>query len=407
MENVRTPLQDESGRSQPATCPEVDVSSLHVAFLTNMIPPHMAPVLREVQRRCRRLTVLVSTTMESDRDWQADWDALEVVIQKTFTRTFRVKHRDGFTQEYLTHFSLDTVGQLRRLNPDVVVSGDLGTRSILAAVYARLVGRKTFVLSCGLSEHTERNVGWSRTQVRKVLARTADHLCSTGTSGVCYLQKLGPRAEDISVSPYARVPMFEFPGTKDLRAPGPMRLLYVGRLIELKGVVPFAQGLAQWATAHPDVPIEFWIAGEGVERHALERLTLPATLSMKLFGSLTFEPLREVYAQCDVLVLPTLTDEWALVVDEALAAGLPVMGSIYAQAVTDLVRHDHNGWCYDPQDAAQLQHTLTAVLETSSARLARMSEAAKRSVAHRTPAFAASRLLDAVECAVRRHTSRR
>lgn len=365
----------------------------------------MAPVLRELQRRCRRLTVLISTTMESDRDWEADWDALEVVVQKTFTRTLKVNHRDGFTQDYLTHFSLDTVAQLRRLGPDVVVSGDLGTRSIQAAIYSRLFGRKALVLSCGLSEHTERNVGWSRTQARRLLAYIADHLCSTGTSGVQYLRKLGPSSDRISVAPYSRVPVLTSFDPVSHRTSGPMRLLYVGRLIELKGVVPFSQGLAEWATDHPDVPIEFWLAGEGPERAALERLVMPPTLSMKLLGNLTFEQLRDVYAQCDVLVLPTLTDEWALVVDEALAAGLPVLGSIYAQAVTDLVRPEHNGWHYDPREPAQLQRTLTDVLAAPPEQLARMREEARRSVEHRTPAFAAEGLIHAIECAVRRRSA--
>jgi len=287
----------------------------------------------------------------------------------------------------------------------VVVSGDLGTRSIQAAIYARIFGRKALVLSCGFSEHTERNVGWARTQARKLLARTADHLCSTGSSGVRYLQTLGPSPERISVAPYSRVPMLRLPDKGSRRAGGPMRLLYVGRLIELKGVVPFAQGLAQWATDHPGVPIEFWLAGDGVERRALEQLVLPPNLSMKLLGALTFKQLPEVYSQGDVLVLPTLTDEWALVVDEALAAGLPVVGSIYAQAVTDLVRPEHNGWRYDPREPAQLQRVLTEVFATSPAQLVRMSQEATRSVEHRTPAFAAEGLIQAIECAVQRPSS--
>ena len=364
-------------------------------------------MLRELQRRCRRLTVLLSTAMESDRDWDADWDGLEVVVQKTFTRTLKVKHRVGFTQDYLTHFSLDTIGQLRRINPDVVISSDLGIRSILAAIGARLFSRKVLVLSCGLSEHTERNVGWPRTQVRRVLARTADHLCSTGTSGVHYLQKLGTEPARISVAPYSRVPILESPEAGRTRSGSPTRLLYVGRLIELKGVVPFAQSLIDWANAHAGVRTEFWLAGDGAERPGLDRLAVPANLYMRVLGSLSFEQLREVYSQCDVLVLPTLTDEWALVVDEALAAGLPVLGSIYAQAVTDLVFDGDNGWRYDPRDPLDVQRALTEVFGTSAEQLAHMRVAARRSVEHRTPAFAADCVIQAIEFAVERRRPRR
>ena len=49
-----------------------------------------------------------------------------------------------------------------------------------------------------------------------------------------------------------------------------------------------------------------------------------------------------------VLVFPTLADEWGLVVNEALAAGVPVLGSLYSQAVEELVRDGENGWTFRP-----------------------------------------------------------
>ena len=41
------------------------------------------------------------------------------------------------------------------------------------------------------------------------------------------------------------------------------RLLYVGQLIERKGLLPFTQALARWASAHPERKVEFVLAGYG------------------------------------------------------------------------------------------------------------------------------------------------
>ena len=194
-----------------------------------------------------------------------------------------------------------------------------------------------------MSEHTEQGRGRLRAVVRRWFLRGADAVLVNGESGADYIERFGVPASRIFRVPYTTemVPFAAIPATRTDDAA--LRLIYAGELIERKGLVPFLATLARWGTDHPDRDVDFWLVGDGPLRVDLERTHLPANVSLKLLGTVGYDELPRVYSQAGIFVLPTLADEWAVVVNEALAAGLPVLGSVYSQAVEELVRDDVAG----------------------------------------------------------------
>lgn len=400
---VTSPAVKKSAR----TLPEPDGKlPLKVVFLTNFVSPHVAPVLREIAGRVESLTTLVSTTMERDRSWNPDWQGLDVRVQRTLTLGNPKRHALGFRLSNYIHFPWDTLLQLATLRPDVVVTSEMGGRTIFSTLYARLFRRTPLVLSCSLSEHTEQGIGWTKGWLRRRLARQADQLVSSGSSGMRYLQSLGVPERRVSLLPYVALPTFQAgtirPASERIR-----KILCVGQLVERKGVSRFVDGLVKWLKTRPERALELWLAGEGPEREQLVRRALPNNLQIVFLGNVPAAQLRPVYEQVDLFALPTLADEWGLVTDEALWCGLPVLGSVYAQSVLDLVQDDVNGWSYDPLRPEDLDRALTTALETPRERLTVMRKAARASVEERTPAFAAECFLRAVQAAWEQSAARR
>ena len=373
--------------------PARPASDLRAVFLTNMVPPYRLPELEALDRKVGELQVWVSTTMEPNRHWQPDWGTLKVVPQRNLTLRRDRRHPGGYDEQQIMHVPWDTLPRLWRTRPDVVLSADLGARTLQASLYCRLTSTPLVVL-CGMSESTERGRGRTRRVLRRFLVPRADALTVTGSSGARYLQRLGGDPGRMVFLPYS-----SFQPDRGELPPrpsgGPLRLLVAGQLIERKGVLPLVKALARWGRRHPGRPVELHLVGSGPLAARIDAVELPADVTLRRSGNVAYEELPELYAGADVSVLPSLGDEWGNSVNESLALGVPVIGSLRSQAVEMLVRDGVNGWLFQPDEPASLDAALDRALAVTWPELERMRAAARESVRFLTPEFTGGQLLAA------------
>jgi glycosyltransferase involved in cell wall biosynthesis len=131
-------------------------------------------------------------------------------------------------------------------------------------------------------------------------------------------------------------------------------LLFVGRLVPAKGVFDL---LSAYATLDSSLRqrVGLVFVGDGVARPALEAQAAVISPGMIRFcGFAQQEHLATYYALAEVLILPTYTDTWGLVVNEAMACGLPVVLSRVAGCAPDLISDHGHGLLIDPGDVARL-----------------------------------------------------
>src|SRR6185437_4615437 len=132
---------------------------LSVALLTNFIAPYRLPLFQALQNRVRRLDILVSVPTEPNRPWIATFDELNVILQRNITFRSSWRHPTGFSERIYLHCPYDTLPQLLRLRPDVLISGELGLRTLQASFYKALNPGCQFVIWATLSEHSEQGRG--------------------------------------------------------------------------------------------------------------------------------------------------------------------------------------------------------------------------------------------------------
>ena len=369
--------------------------AIKTALLMNFIAPYRVPLFEALRDRIGTLRIFISTRMEADRPWIADWHDLDVVVQKTLTLPVRIRHAGGFVQQLFLHFPYDTLPQLWRHGPDVVISGELGLRSLQAALYRRLHPKNRLIVWATLSEHTEKNWGRFRLALRRFILRSADGVIVNGASGARYISGIGftgpifTMNQPIDVSRLAQLPLTR--PAEDAR-----RLIYCGRLIGLKGVVELQNELIAWATRHPERSIDMLWVGDGELRAELEGNSTPANLRQSFVGYVGYDALPEVYRRCGALILPSYFDEWGLVVNEAMASGLPVLGSIYSQAVEEMVKDDKTGWQFDPLHPATIARALDRFFASSDEALLSMRSAARACALAITPERAAEQMRSAI-----------
>jgi len=97
-------------------------------------------------------------------------------------------------------------------------------------------------------------------------------------------------------------------------------------------------------------------------------------------GFKQYEELPAYYALANAFVHPSKSEQWGLVVNEALASGLPVLVSERCGCSPDLVQDGVNGFTFNPDDETQLTSRLLAMATLPTEERERMGAAGREIV---------------------------
>lgn len=301
--------------------------------------------------------------------------------------------------------------------PDVIVSEGF-FQWTPASILFRIVQRVPLVIAYERTAHTERNAGFIRHRYRRLVSKITDGIVCNGSLSREYcMNQLGISSARIVTGAMAAdteglarqcaeaSAEHHGSGAAGGSGNGP-RFLYVGRLIRLKGLQELLQGWLLFCEQEPRSG-SLTLVGEGPERADLEKLVSDLRLrNVRFAGAANYDSIAGHYASADALVMPSLEDNWSLVVPEAMACGLPVLCSRYNGCWPELVKENVNGWVFDPTDASAVAQVLSDATRAAG-RLAEMGQASRQIVQAYSPARAAGAVLQGCEqaCRLRSHRS--
>src|SRR5690606_13670075 len=206
-----------------------------------------------------------------------------------------------------------------------------------------------------------------------------------------YMRRIGPHSRLLRI-PYATEAAFlshrrrPRPMPSADEASAPLRLVFVGQFVHGKRAGEFVEALARVRAGLPGAPVvELTLVGHGPLQSEFEatarRLGRESGLRLKLAGPVGHEALPALRAEHDALVLPSAFETWGMVVNEAMAVGLPVLGARQAQAIEEMVRDGREGWVFDAGDPQSERRAIEALLRSTPPRRARMGRLARAAAA--------------------------
>jgi glycosyltransferase involved in cell wall biosynthesis len=135
---------------------------------------------------------------------------------------------------------------------------------------------------------------------------------------------------------------------------------YVGRIWEPKGVFDLAEAFERVRLA-PNAAASLLVIGDGRDEERLRAFIAERKLDrIALAGFVQREALPAWYGIADVLVFPTRGDPYGMVVDEAMAAGLPVISTTNAGEIRARVIPGQTGWLVPAEDPGALAAAMSA-----------------------------------------------
>lgn len=337
---------------------------IKVAILTNRIPPYRRPIFETLcQDKSYLLKIFLSMPIEFSKN---SADTLPLFYSRSIGVKKTSQHASVKTrQEELFSLPLSLFFDLMGYRPDIIISGEFGLRSLVAYIVSRLRRIPLAVWSEEIKE-TARGRSSLQNALRKFLIPRIDVFLAWGHPAVEYLLSWNIEKSKIYYCSQAVDNNFFMKAAAthekrkiklELELRGKV-FLTVGRLVALKG---FDYFLNAWASLPTEVKEQnsVLIVGAGEEEEALRGIAIKENIPNIVFaGHKEQSELPIYYAASDIFVFPSLVDVWGLVVNEAMASGLPVLASKYAGASQGLIDGSGAGEVFDPLNVPEFAATL-------------------------------------------------
>jgi glycosyltransferase involved in cell wall biosynthesis len=345
---------------------------MRIAVLTNVPTPYRAPIFERIAA-VPGVDARVFFDSASGATVVDDEPAYPHEHLKSAFSVRRRSYQDDprFAEHVAMRFALGYLPRLASFRPDVIVSGEFGWRTLNAATYA-VSARIPLLVWWEGTRFTERKAGPLRNLVRRALLRVSSGLLGFGRVSVAYLGDIANEKTPIYFVPQSvandqiatatdhwRLQREQIREELGIRG---VALLCLSRLLPHKGIPQYLDALERLGKAVPEGAFTALFAGDGPEAPLVAQTAEKLGGAIRVVGRVSPSELPRLFAASDVLVFPTLRDCWGMVVNEALAAGIPVLGSRYAGAAEELLASDAVGAVIDPLIPSSLDEALLAAV---------------------------------------------
>ncbi|MDY4635681.1 MAG: glycosyltransferase family 4 protein [Candidatus Limivicinus sp.] len=342
---------------------------MKILCLTNIPSPYRIDFFSKLGERAD-VTVLYERMTASDRD--SRWEK-----------------RDGssYRAEYIPSIPVGTdrgiaVGHLKYLKDpsyDIIAIMGYSTPVQISAITYCVAHKIPYVLVIdGAAPRNDFN-SWTGKLKRFLISHAAASLC-TGKLSREYLQGYGASSEKIYLVPFTSMNeadvLRRLPAKEEVLAlreklgfSGNFIFLSVGQFIHRKGFDVLIK-----AAALLPKEIEIYIIGGTPPRAYLDLRKETGAENVRFVDFMIKEKLSEYYQAADAFVMPTREDIWGLVVNEAMAFGLPVVSTETCGAAVELVKEE-NGILVPSESPEALAEAMKSIAGMDEAAYLAMAEA--------------------------------
>lgn len=331
-----------------------------LAILFNVVSPYQVPIYNSLANDFD-VYLIVSKRGSHRGSWEGiEKDLNQVHHRRVFTIAFRINiYRKG--KEFDTKkifFPIGMVWHLIKIRPDIIISNEMGFRTLLAWIYHVLMRVPLFIWWEGPA-YLQNDIGKFKNLWRRFLSKRQIHWIAVGENSEEYLIKTGVPNKKIGRITFS-IDQHSFQNNYTAKwdiVPKPV-LLYVGQLIPRKGVDKFLHAASR---VQKRISFSILIVGDGKELNTLKKFSESLDLkNVHFYDSQPSSTMPSVYKSANILVLPSLEDVWGLVINEALWSGIPAIGSIYAGAALEILPPENR---FDPLNESQFDEALIGAIE--------------------------------------------
>ncbi|MEP7168431.1 MAG: glycosyltransferase family 4 protein [Bacteroidota bacterium] len=339
-----------------------------VLLISNVPQPYRIPLFNELDKQCKEknieLKIVFASRGYKRRKFILDFS--EMKFNYEILKSFKI-HFGNIEKTFFTYSGISKI--ISQYQPDKIIVSGFSLATI--KIWIRSFFQKTeYIIWSGAWEFPGRLDSWGRKFQRRLLIRRAFAFVSYGSKAKEYLIKMGASEEKVFIAINTVDTNFFSGETKKIRSAltkvGKKHLIYIGYLVPRKNVSKLIEIIHELSKTRNDFVLD--ILGDGNEKDALEKVVEEKKLNdvIKFHGFIQKQDLPKYLAISCCFLFQTDFDVWGLVVNEAMAAGVPVMSSINAAATFDLIEDGETGFATDYNNKSDVLQKINTIIDNDS-----------------------------------------
>lgn len=332
-----------------------------IVILHNIISPYMTLLFNELYKLRNDIKVLYMAETESIREWDIKKEELKF--------PYEIMFKGILNNVNPLNLARQTWKSLNTLNPDVLIVGGYSYSSCWAGFFWAKKNKKKIILWSDSNEEDKDRL-FLKEMIKSFFIKRCDAANVCGKRGKDYLIKLRMEPDKIFIKGIVTDNSFYYNETAKARndrvalckkfGVPDHNFLYIGRFSEGKNLIFLLD-------AYNRLNSNNWgliLVGDGprrkesedyIKKYAIKNVLMP--------GFKQKADIPMFLAVSDVFVLPSISEPWGLVVNEAMAAGLPVLVSKRCGCYPDLLKEGFNGFSFDPFDENELFSLMKEIVD--------------------------------------------
>jgi glycosyltransferase involved in cell wall biosynthesis len=322
----------------------------NIIVINNIVAPYRIPLFNEIDKILKSqnidMKVLFLSERESVREWSIDYSKIEfdyvilpVIYQKRDTKT-------------TTSDKIINSGYFKYLFADrVVLFGYSYYTYLVFMIVRKILFKKTVLFSESTLSDKPRKKGVGYKLKLLLIKNFFSSFLVPGVEAKKFIESYGVQSDKISIAPNAVEPLKNIYGViKDKKY---ITLLYVGRLAKEKNIDFIIKSIPN----SESFKYRLIIVGAGDEEKYLKNIKVNYTIEFRGFEE--GDKLATTFKESDIFILPSNSEPWGLVINEAISLGIVPLVSDKVGCRHELVKN--NGEIFKLNDVVDFQNKLKVV----------------------------------------------
>ncbi|WP_279167041.1 glycosyltransferase family 4 protein [Thomasclavelia cocleata] len=331
-----------------------NTNRLKILFLVNIPSPYRNDFFNELGKKCD-LTVLFEKRIADDRKWQFEQSI-----------NYKAIYMNGKKTGPDTALCFEVIKYLKMDFDKIVVGGYSTPTGMLAITYLNLK-KKKFYLNCdGGIIKSDSKINYV---IKKYFIKSAYIWLSTGTETNRYLRHYGADNDRIYNYPFSsikNIDILEKPLSRSqkkllrtkLNINSSKMIISVGQFIERKGFDLLIRAAKDFSD------IDFYLIGGKSIKAYNKLISFLNVKNIYFYDFMEKDRLYLYYQSADLMVFPTREDIWGLVINEAMANGLPIISTNKCNSAIELIKN--NGIIIESDNLKQLKESIFSLMNNEN-----------------------------------------